>query len=62
MTGYGLGLYQYHQFYDKELDRYQMLPCLYMGYVRFFIGYKFVKEKWVLDSAYQAKMFVWEII
>ena len=49
MLGYGCGMSQYHKYYDKELDRYQVLPRPYMGSFESFPGYNFVKEKWVLD-------------
>ena len=62
MTGYGWGVYQYHQFYDKELDMYQVLPCPYMGSFEGFSGHKFVKEKRALDLADQAEKIVWERI
>ena len=36
MLGYGCGVSQYPQFYDKELDRYQVLPHPYRGYFAVF--------------------------
>ena len=59
MLGYGCGVSQYHQFYDKELFIYQLLPRPYKGYFEVFPGYKFVKIKWLLHLAYQAEEFVW---
>ena len=59
MLGYGCGVSQYHQFYYKYLDRYQVLPFPYRVYFESFPGYKFVKEKWVLDLEYQTKTFAW---
>ena len=32
MFGYGCGLSPYPQYYDQELDRYQVLPRPYRGY------------------------------
>ena len=32
MLGYGCGVPQYHQSYDKKLDKYQVLPLPYRGY------------------------------
>ena len=43
MLGYGCGMSQYPQFYDKELDRYQVLPRPYRGSFEGFPGEKFVK-------------------
>ena len=31
MLGYGCGVYQYPQFYDQYLDKYQVLPRPYLG-------------------------------
>ena len=31
MLGYGCGVSQYHQFYVKDLDMYQVLPHPYFG-------------------------------
>ena len=45
MLGYGCGVSQYHKYYDKDLDRYQVLPRPYRRYFEFFPIYKFVKEK-----------------
>ena len=58
MLGYGCGVPQYHQFYDQELDRYQVLSRSDMGSFEGFPGDKFVKEKWVLDLADQAELFL----
>ena len=62
MLGYGCGMSQYHQFYYKYLDRYQLLQFPYRDYFEGFPGYKFVKEKWVLDLAYQAKLLPGKIL
>ena len=32
MFGYGCGVYQYTQFYVKDLYMYQLLPRPYLGY------------------------------
>ena len=47
--GYGCGVSQYHQFYDWDLDKYQVLPRLYLGYFEGDNGEKSTQEKWVLD-------------
>ena len=57
MLGYAYGVYQYPQFYDKELDKYQVLPRTYRGYFEGFPGDKFVKEIWLLHLADQAESF-----
>ena len=62
MLGYGCGVSQYPQFYDQELDRYQVLPHSYRGSFEGFPGENFVKEKWVLYLSDQAGFLVWEII
>ena len=31
MLGYGCGVYQYPQYYAKDLDMYQVLPLPYIG-------------------------------
>ena len=51
MLGNGCGVSQYPQFYDRELDKYQVLPRPYLRYFEVFPGDKFIKEKWVLDLA-----------
>ena len=43
MLGYVCGMSQYHQSYDKELDRYQVLANLYRGSYDGLPGCKFVK-------------------
>ena len=62
MLGYGCGVSQYPQFYDKGLDRYQMLPHTYRVYFEGFPGDSFLKEKWLLYLVHQAKNVIWEII
>ena len=60
MLGYGYGVSRYPQFYDKELNRYHVLPLPYRGFFEYFPGEKFVKEKLLLHLVDQAKCFVWE--
>ena len=31
IIGYGCGVYHYHQFYNPDLDKYQVLTCPYLG-------------------------------
>ena len=31
MLGHGCGVSQYPQFYDQKLEKYQLLPRLYLG-------------------------------
>ena len=31
MLGYGYGVSQYPQFYDQHLEKYELLPCPYLG-------------------------------
>ena len=62
MLGYGCGVSQYPQFYDKELYRYQVLPRPYRGSFEGLPGYKFVKEKCLIDLADQVETFFWESI
>ena len=38
MLGYGCGVSQYPQFYDRDLDMYQLLSCLYKGSFYGFTG------------------------
>ena len=54
MLGYGRGVSQYPQFYDKVLDMYQVLPRPYIGYFDCFPGDNFIK-KLVLDMSDQAE-------
>ena len=49
MLGYGFGVSQYPQFYDKELDMYQVLPRPYRGSFEGLPRDNIVKEKWVFD-------------
>ena len=44
MLIYGCGVSQYPQFYDKDLDMYQVLPCPYIGSFEGFPGDKFIKN------------------
>ena len=44
MLGYGWGVSQYPQFYDKDLDMYQLLPGLYIGSFDGFTGHKLIKK------------------
>ena len=62
MLGYGCGVSQYSQFYDQNLDKYQVLPRPYRGSFETFLGDKILKEKLVLELAGQAKIFVWKSI
>ena len=48
MLGYGCGVSQYPQFFDKDLDMYQMLPC---PYLRSFDGCPGDKKNWVINLA-----------
>ena len=43
MLGNGCGVSQYPQFYDRELDKYQVLPRPYLRYFEVFPGDKFIK-------------------
>ena len=52
---------QYPQFYIKDLDMYQVLPCPYLLSFDGCPGDKLVK-KWVLDLESQAETFFWECI
>ena len=47
MLGYLYGLSQYPQFYDKDLDMYQVLPRPYIGSFDSFTGDKIIKKKGV---------------
>ena len=62
MLGYGCGVSQYPQFYDKDLDMYQVLPRPYIGSFDGLPGDKLIIEKQVLDLASQAESFVQECI
>ena len=42
MLGCGCGVSQYPQFYDKDLDMYQVLPRPYIGYIEGIPGDKFI--------------------
>ena len=44
MLGYGCGVSQYPQFYDRDLDKYQVLPHPYLGSLEFFPREKSIKE------------------
>ena len=59
MIGYGCDVSQYPQYYDQDLDKYQVLPCLYFGSFVSYPGEIFIKEKWVLDLAGQSETFLW---
>ena len=48
MIGYGCGVSQYLQFFVKDLDMYQVLPCPYLWSFDGGPGDKLIK-KWVLD-------------
>ena len=48
MLGYRCGVSQYHQFYDRELDKYQLLPGPHLGSFEGDNGEKSTQEKWVL--------------
>ena len=58
MFGYGCGVSQYPQFYDKQLDRYQILQHPYSGSFNCFPGNIFEKENGLLDLSDQTKYFV----
>ena len=61
MLGYGCGVYQYPQFFVKDLDIYQMLPRPYLRSFDGCPGEKLIK-KWVTNLANRAEIFVWECI
>ena len=42
MLGYGCGVSQYPQFYDKDLDMYQVLPRPHMGSFEGFPGHNYI--------------------
>ena len=44
MLGYGFGVSQYPQFYDKDIDMYQVLPRPYKGSFDGFPGENFMKK------------------
>ena len=45
MLGYVCGVSQYSQFYDQELNKYQVLHFPSLGYFRGCTGEKPIKEK-----------------
>ena len=51
MLGYLYGLSQYPQFYDKDLDMYQLLPGLYIGSFDGFTGHKLIKKGVILGKS-----------
>ena len=59
MLGYGCGVSQYLQFYDQNLDEYQVLPCPHMESFESYPGKKSMKGRWVLDLSSKAETFVW---
>ena len=58
MLGYGCIVCQYLQIYYLDLDKYQLLPRLYLGYFEVYPVGIFTKEKRVSDLAFQVKQFV----
>ena len=62
MLAYGCGVYHYPHFHYWELYKYQVLPRPYLGSFDSLPADKFIKEKYLLGLAGQAKTFVWESI
>ena len=44
MISYGCGMSQYPQFYDQDFDKYQVLPCLYLGSFEGFSAETIIEE------------------
>ena len=44
MRSYGCGVSQYLQFYDQDLEKYQVLPRPYWGYLEVYPGEKIITE------------------
>ena len=51
MLGHGCGVSQYSQFYYEHLEKYQVLPCPYLGTFEGDNGETLILKKWVLDLA-----------
>ena len=62
MIGYGCGVSMYPQFFVVDLYIYQMLPHPYLRYFSSGPGYQVLKQKWVLELANLAEIFVLERI
>ena len=62
MLSYGCGVSMYPQFFVEDLDIYQMLPLPYLRSFSGGPGDQVLKQKWVLDLANRAEIFVLERI
>ena len=58
MLGHGCGVSQCPQFYDRIKNKYQMLPCSYVGS---YIGEKvhqFFQEPWIITLVKKVETFI----
>ena len=62
MLSYGCGVSMYPQVFVEDLDIYQMLPLPYLRSFSGGPGDQVLKQKWVLDLANRAEIFVLERI
>ena len=62
MISYGCGVSCYPQFYVQHLEKYQVLPRLYLRTFEGYPGEKMIKGKWVLYLAGKSETCIWECI